>query len=153
MISCSFLPKNCSEAVCNKSGFFIIFTCATPDLIQQIILKSIINFQYIFYQNSPVTVRGTPWAVSTFSHTGFSVMTSKESLCTSVTNHHAQAHPPTLVIFEREPQQPPKKFGSQHLTNGNGNFPSQCLPIHHTVWKIQKFSLTLFRKNFLKAMV
>ena len=27
LISCSFLPRNCSEAVCSSSGFFMIFTC------------------------------------------------------------------------------------------------------------------------------
>ncbi len=34
-------------------------------------------------------------------------LTSRESLCTSVTSHQAQAHPPTRVFLEREPQQPP----------------------------------------------
>ncbi len=29
---------------------------------------------------TPVTVRGTPWAVSTFSHTGFRVITSRDNL-------------------------------------------------------------------------
>lgn len=52
LISCSFFPRNCSEAVWRRSAFFMILTCATP-----------------------VTVRGTPWAVSTLSQTGFRVIT------------------------------------------------------------------------------
>ena len=56
-----------------------------------------------------MTVKGTPCAVSTFSQTGFNVITSKESLWTSVTSHQAHAQPPTLVILDREPQQPPER--------------------------------------------
>ena len=36
-------------------------------------------------------------------------LTSSDSLCTSVTNHQAKAHPPTLVVLDLDPQQPPEK--------------------------------------------
>jgi hypothetical protein len=58
---------------------------------------------------TPVTVRATPWAVSTISHIGLSVITSRESFWTSVTSHQAQAHPPTIVRFFVDPQHPPEK--------------------------------------------
>ena len=34
--------------------------------------------------------------------------TSRDSLWTSVTSHHAHAQPPTRVFLAREPQQPPE---------------------------------------------
>lgn len=51
-ISWADLPRNCSEAVCSSSLAVMILHWATP-----------------------VTVKGTPWAVSTVSHMGFSVIT------------------------------------------------------------------------------
>ena len=54
---CTALPRNCSHAVDSSSGSVITLTCATP-----------------------VTVNGTPSDVSTFSQTGFNVITSKEIL-------------------------------------------------------------------------
>lgn len=86
LISFTVLPRNCSEAVWSNSSAFIILHCATP-----------------------VTDRGTPWAVSTLSHCGLSVITSRDRRCTSVTNHHAHDHPPTMVTRFVEPQQPPVK--------------------------------------------
>lgn len=75
------------------------------------------KFQYLAYFRNhtfmilhwatPVTVNGTPCAVSTPSHIGFSVITSSDSRCTSVTSHHAHAQPPTIVRFFVEPQHPP----------------------------------------------
>lgn len=62
----------------------------------------------ILHWATPVTVSGTPWAVSTISQQGFSVITSSESRCTSVTSHQAHAQPPTIVRFFVEPQHPPK---------------------------------------------
>ena len=62
----------------------------------------------IFTWATPVTVRATPWAVSTISHIGLSVITSSESFWTSVTSHQAQAHPPTIVRFFVDPQHPPE---------------------------------------------
>lgn len=62
----------------------------------------------ILHCATPVTVNGTPCAVSTFSHIGFSVITSRDKRWTSVTSHHAQAHPPTIVLFLVDPQQPPE---------------------------------------------
>ena len=56
-ISVVDLPRNCSTALPIKSGSFMTFTCDTP-----------------------VTYRGTPSAVSTLSHTGCSVTTSKGNL-------------------------------------------------------------------------
>lgn len=64
----------------------------------------------ILHCATPVTVRGTPWAVSTPSHIGFNVITSSDSRCTSVTSHHAQAQPPTIVRFFVEPQHPPVEW-------------------------------------------
>lgn len=61
----------------------------------------------ILHWATPVTVSGTPWAVSTFSHIGFRVITSSDRRCTSVTSHQAHAHPPTIVRFRVDPQQPP----------------------------------------------
>lgn len=61
----------------------------------------------ILHWATPVTVSGTPWAVSTLSHMGFSVITSKLRRCTSVTSHQAHAHPPTIVRLRVDPQQPP----------------------------------------------
>lgn len=90
LISLTDLPKNCSEAVYSNSSAFMILHCATP-----------------------VTVRGTPWAVSTPSHIGFRVMTSRERRWTSVTHHHAHAHPPTMVTRFVEPQQPPAEKGKR----------------------------------------
>lgn len=84
LISFTDLPRNCSEAVWSSSSAFIILHCATP-----------------------VTDRGTPWDVSTLSHCGLSVITSRDRRCTSVTNHHAHDHPPTMVTRFVEPQQPP----------------------------------------------
>ncbi|KAK9730539.1 hypothetical protein QE152_g14414 [Popillia japonica] len=86
LISFTDFPKNCSEAVCSSSSAFMILHWATP-----------------------VTVKGTPWAVSTVSHIGFNVITSSESLWTSVTNHQAHAHPPTIVTRFVDPQHPPKR--------------------------------------------
>ena len=37
-------------------------------------------------------------------------LTSSDSLCTSVTNHQAKAQPPTLVVLDLDPQQPPEKI-------------------------------------------
>lgn len=61
----------------------------------------------ILHWATPVTVSGTPWAVSTLSHIGLSVITSRLRRCTSVTNHQAQAQPPTIVRLRVDPQQPP----------------------------------------------
>lgn len=61
----------------------------------------------ILHCATPVTVRGTPCDVSTPSHIGFSVITSSERRCTSVTSHQAHAQPPTIVRFFVEPQHPP----------------------------------------------
>jgi hypothetical protein len=61
----------------------------------------------ILHWATPVTVNGTPWAVSTISQHGFRVMTSSDNLCTSVTSHQAHAQPPTIVRFFVEPQHPP----------------------------------------------
>ena len=36
------------------------------------------------------------------------VLTSRDRRCTSVTSHHAHAHPPTRVVLDLEPQQPPE---------------------------------------------
>lgn len=63
----------------------------------------------ILHWATPVTVSGTPCAVSTPSHIGFKVMTSSDRRWTSVTNHHAHAHPPTIVRFLVDPQHPPVK--------------------------------------------
>jgi len=63
----------------------------------------------ILHWATPVTVSGTPWEVSTFSHIGLRVITLRESRCTSVTSHHAHAQPPTIVRFLVDPQQPPGK--------------------------------------------
>lgn len=62
----------------------------------------------ILHWATPVTVSGTPCAVSTPSHIGFKVITSSERRWTSVTNHQAHAHPPTIVRFLVDPQHPPK---------------------------------------------
>ena len=35
-------------------------------------------------------------------------ITSRDRRCTSVTSHHAHAHPPTRVVLDLEPQQPPE---------------------------------------------
>lgn len=61
----------------------------------------------ILHWATPVTVNGTPWAVSTISQHGFNVITSSDNRCTSVTSHQAHAHPPTIVRFRVEPQHPP----------------------------------------------
>ena len=53
--SCDVLPRNCSDAVVNNSLAVIILHWATP-----------------------VTVSGTPWAVSTCSQTGFNVITCSQ---------------------------------------------------------------------------
>lgn len=86
LTSFTSFPKNCSLAVCNNSSALMILHWATP-----------------------VTVSGTPWAVSTYSQIGFRVITSKESLWTSVIPHQAHAHPPTTVTFRVARQHPPRK--------------------------------------------
>lgn len=63
----------------------------------------------ILHCATPVTVNGTPCAVSTFSHMGFNVITSSDKRWTSVTSHQAHAHPPTIVRFLVDPQHPPEK--------------------------------------------
>ena len=63
----------------------------------------------ILHWATPVTVSGTPCAVSTPSHMGFKVITSSERRWTSVTSHQAHAHPPTIVRFRVDPQQPPEE--------------------------------------------
>nr|CAD7257767.1 unnamed protein product [Timema shepardi] len=40
-----------------------------------------------------------------------SIVTSSDSLCTSVTSHQAQDQPPTMVFFLVEPQHPPVTLG------------------------------------------
>lgn len=82
---------------------------------KQFLSSSINNYHIIHYITfiilhcaTPVTVKGTPCAVSTLSHIGFSVITSSDSLCTSVTRHQAHAQPPTIVRFFVEPQHPPE---------------------------------------------
>src|SRR6218665_4026536 len=54
---CTGLPRNCSQAVDSSSGSTMTLTCATP-----------------------VTVSGTPSEVSTLSHTGLRVITSRHIL-------------------------------------------------------------------------
>lgn len=61
----------------------------------------------ILHWATPVTVNGTPWAVSTISHMGLRVITSRDKRCTSVTIHQAHAQPPTIVRFFVGPQHPP----------------------------------------------
>uniref|UniRef100_A0A6B0V024 Putative is1 transposase n=1 Tax=Ixodes ricinus TaxID=34613 RepID=A0A6B0V024_IXORI len=78
------LPRNCSAAVERNSRSVITLHWATP-----------------------VTVRGTPCEVSTCSHRGVRVITSRDSLWTSVTSHHAQAQPPTTIFLPAVPQHPP----------------------------------------------
>lgn len=65
------------------------------------------NTFIILHCATPVTVNGTPCAVSTISQHGFKVITSSDNLWTSVTNHQAHAQPPTIVRFFVDPQQPP----------------------------------------------
>lgn len=63
----------------------------------------------ILHCATPVTVNGTPCAVSTFSQHGYKVITSSDSLWTSVTSHQAHAQPPTIVTRFVDPQHPPVK--------------------------------------------
>lgn len=69
----------------------------------------------ILHCATPVTVRGTPCAVSTPSHIGLSVMTSSDRRWTSVTSHQAHAHPPTIVLFRVDPQHPPGKMKERYI--------------------------------------
>ena len=110
LISCSFLPRNCSLAVWSSSGFFIIFTWnATVRNTPESLVREVVWYQTLDSDNAyterktlmkwtlltlttntinvsypcereltwatPVTVSGTPCAVSTFSQTGFNVIT------------------------------------------------------------------------------
>lgn len=70
----------------------------------------------ILHCATPVTVNGTPCAVSTPSHMGFRVITSRDSRCTSVTSHQAHAQPPTMVRFFVDPQQPPGNMKKINVT-------------------------------------
>lgn len=75
---------------------------------------------------TPVTVSATPWAVSTISHIGLSVITSRESFWTSVTSHHAHAQPPTIVLFFVDPQQPPVGMKRMREKNIKIKFSINC---------------------------
>ena len=114
MASCISLvgvPRNCSSAALRTCSFERTLTCATP-----------------------VTVKATPCAVSTFSQRGFSVMTSRERLegkkeggdahyisslfeavarvaclCTSETHEHANPQSPIRIRFFDGVQQPPAR--------------------------------------------
>ncbi len=93
------LPRNCSQAVASNSGCVIILIWATP-----------------------VTVKGTPSDVSTFSQTGFSVITSREML---------EQQGSKLTLNGIPPQNCPrlqfKPYGKSKVMPQNGNITcSKC---------------------------
>lgn len=98
----------CKQLNINKINYLNVYNIIYR--LTQIVRGVFIQTFIILHCATPVTVRGTPWAVSTFSHIGLRVITLRERRCTSVTSHQAQAHPPTIVRFLVEPQQPPGKF-------------------------------------------
>lgn len=93
---------------CRKFGFWLNFSWKKKNNSSTRNIANVHTFM-ILHWATPVTVSGTPCAVSTPSHIGFKVMTSSDRRWTSVTNHHAHAHPPTIVRFLVDPQHPPVK--------------------------------------------
>lgn len=109
----------------------------------------------ILHWATPVTVSGTPCAVSTPSHTGFRVITFRERRCTSVTSHQAHAHPPTMVRLRVKPQQPPVTHTHTHTQphNRNNNKYSRVKRLHFGITVSETCSFWFKQHPILKVVM
>lgn len=71
--------------------------------------NGVLDSNFIFQKDEPKTAKANRLLMATESQNMKNTrnFTSSDMRWTSVTSHQAHAHPPTMVVLELAPQQPP----------------------------------------------